>query len=917
MTTASNDRVLGLNEFFTASEARVDRWRTLNRVAKALAASGGRPSAGAGQDPKALLAELQPLEELCGYPGPRLMGQVHERLQTGDWTGFARLVQRVSGALLSNSYRDDIAPWKADEEGETHAPDILPPSIGRGQARRPYFEILLVSPAERAMWPEIRETFRRLRRAEDDFVYEPVVVGSFEDAVLAVVFNPNLQAVVISDGFRYPAQHTVPVLREILARQAQVAESVRQGDLGTLLARMVRRWRPELDVYLTTDRDVARLAGSDEAAPIRRIFYGVEEPMEIHLAILDGVKDRYETPYFDNLKNYAQRPIGTFHALPVARGKSIFNSNWIRDMGEFYGANLFLAESSATTGGLDSLLEPTGNIKVAQDKAARALGGDRSFFVTNGTSTSNKIVHQAVLKPGDIVLIDRDCHKSHHYGLVLAGAQPLYIDAFPLTQFSMYGSLAIKPIKKALLQLKAEGKLDRAKLLVLTNCTFDGHVANVKRTMLECLAIKPDLIFLWDEAWFGFARFSPYLRRRTGMGAAAEIRDLMRDPEYKKRYEAFKASAGKLDPKDPKLVDMELLPDPDKVRVRVYETDSVHKSMSSLRQGSIIVVADQDFHTVEPSFKEAFFTHTSTSPNLQIIASLDVARRQMELEGYELVGRALQLAIEIRRQINAHPLISKYFRVATPAEMIPAEYRKSGFADWGTPGWTMTDTIGALDNDEFYLDPTRITLLCGAAGYDGSQFKALLASEHDIQINKTSRNSVLVQININNTRSDMAHLIKALADMARTIDKRLAEGGEDDRAAFKARVKSLVEDVPDLPDFQRFHDAFRDDPKSATQEGHMREAYYMAYDAANLEYVKLNSKEIDDRLAKGPELVSAKFVIPYPPGFPIMVPGQVVTKEIITFMRKLDVKEIHGYNAGKGLELLKPDTLAKHRTKGK
>src|SRR5262245_44098270 len=93
-------------------------------------------------------------------------------------------------------------------------------------------------------------------------------------------------------------------------------------------------------------------------------------------------------------------------------------------------------------------------------------------------------------------------------------------------------------------------------------------------------------------------------------------------------------------------------------------------------------------------------------------------------------------------------------------------------------------------------------------------------------------------------------------------------------------------------------------------------AYYIAYNAANIEYVKLNSKEIDERLAKGPELVSAKFVIPYPPGFPIMVPGQVVTKEIITFMRKLDVKEIHGYNAGKGLELLRPDALTKHGTKG-
>src|SRR5205823_1463424 len=215
-----------------------------------------------------------------------------------------------------------------------------------------------------------------------------------------------------------------------------------------------------LDIFVVTDQDVASLAGSDDIGNVRRVFYGVEEPMEIHLAVLDGIRDRYDTPYFDNLKKYAARPIGTFHALPIARGKSIFKSNWIRDMGEFYGANLFLAESSATTGGLDSLLEPTGNIKVAQDKAARALGGDRSFFVTNGTSTANKIVHQALLTPGDIVLIDRDCHKSHHYGLVLAGAQPYYIDAFPLTQYSMYGSLAIKPIKEALLTLKAEGKPD-------------------------------------------------------------------------------------------------------------------------------------------------------------------------------------------------------------------------------------------------------------------------------------------------------------------------------------------------------------------------------------------------------------------------------------------------------------------------
>jgi arginine decarboxylase len=904
---------MSMSQFLAASEARVDRWRILNRVARALVSAGGKAAEPLRHEAASVLAELVPLEDVNGYPGPHLMAQIRERLQTGDTTGLARLVQRISSALLSNSYRDDLEAWSAEDEGDAHLPDVLPPSIGRGQARRPYFEILIVSAGDRANWPALRESFRRLRREEDAFVYEPVVVGSFEDAVLATLFNFNLQSVVIVDGFGYASQYDLPALKEILAPHLPPGASGAMADMGTTLAKVLRHLRPELDTFLVTDHDVGKLAGSDDAGTLRRVFYGVEEPMEIHLSILDGIKDRYETPYFDNLKKYAARPIGTFHALPIARGKSIFKSNWIRDMGEFYGANLFLAESCATTGGLDSLLEPTGNIKVAQDKAARALGGDRTFFVTNGTSTSNKIVHQALLTPGDIVLIDRDCHKSHHYGIVLAGAQPLYIDAYPLTQYSMYGSLAIRPIKEALLQLKAEGKLDRARMLVLTNCTFDGHIANVERTMLECLAIKPDLIFLWDEAWFGYARFSPFLRGRTGMGGAAKLRAMFRDPEYRKRYEKFRKDVGEIDPKNRKLLDTPLLPDPDKARIRVYETDSVHKSMSSLRQGSIIVVADQDFHAIEAPFKEAFFTHTSTSPNLQIIASIDVARRQMELEGYELVQRAIQLSIEIRREINGHPLISKYFHAATPAEMIPAEYRKSGFADYGMPGKTIADTARALRDDEFFLDPTRITLLCGKAGYDGTQFKALLASDYDIQINKTSRNSILVQLNINNTRSDLAHLIKALADMSRAIEKRLAEGGESERSAFAARVKALVEDVPDLPNFSRFHDAFRDNPKSATAEGHMRAAYYMAYDASKCEYLKLNDPRVDERLKKGPELVSAKFVIPYPPGFPIMVPGQVITPETIAFMRKLDVKEIHGFNAAKGLELLKPEALKAHK----
>jgi len=184
---------------------------------------------------------------------------------------------------------------------------------------------------------------------------------------------------------------------------------------------MIRRWRPEVDVYLTTDRDVGSLAGSDEAAPLRRVFYGTEEPMEIHLTILDGVKDRYDTPYFDNLKNYASRPIG-----PSTPCRSPEEVDLQVKLDPRHGRVLWRKPvPRGVVGNHRWPRQPAGADRQhqgSQDKAARALGGDRSFFVTNGTSTSNKIVHQALLAPGDIVLIDRDCHKSHHYGLVLAGA---------------------------------------------------------------------------------------------------------------------------------------------------------------------------------------------------------------------------------------------------------------------------------------------------------------------------------------------------------------------------------------------------------------------------------------------------------------------------------------------------------------
>ncbi|MEW9837868.1 decarboxylase [Mesorhizobium marinum] len=889
-----------MDSFLAMQSGRSDLWREALTAAQNWVAGLATRANIEGR-----ISGLAVLEEFHAYPGMRLMGLLRDKISADEAAVAADLIRRFSDTILSGANPDR---GDAEDDGDVLA-ELLPTVVSGREARRPYFEVLMVSPQAASRWPAIAAEMRRLRRPEDAFVYEPVIVGSFEDAFCAAVVNPKILAVIVAEGVPFRSKHEAPVLRSILDSAI--------GDLPTeasalKLASILKGIRPDLDVYVTTDREVEKLASDPAASSVRRIFYAVEELLEMHLAVLEGIQARFETPFFDNLKRYAQRPIGTFHALPIARGKSVFRSEWIRDMGEFYGMNLFLAESSATTGGLDSLLEPTGNIKKAQEMAARAFGADHVFFVTNGTSTSNKMVVQALVAPGDIVIVDRNCHKSHHYGLVLGGGQPLYVEAFPLTAYSMYGAVPLQTIKKALLNLRDEGRLDRVRMLDLTNCTFDGHMYNTRRVMEECLAIKPDLIFLWDEAWSGFARWSPFLRPRTGMGAAAAIEEWLLDPASVAAYEKQQKQLGPK-PSTQKLLATRLIPDPRKVRLRVYQTNSTHKSMSAIRQGSMVLVKDVDFGSVQSQFREAVFTHASTSPNQQLIASLDVARRQMELEGYGLVMNAISIALKIRAIIKSHPVISKYFSVLGANDLIPDEFRQSGFVDYLKPGATWADAVRSMREDEFYLDPTRMTLVCGTAGFDGTQFKGLLANRFNIQVNKTSRNSVLLQSNINNTRSDIAHLVRVLVEICGEIEERLKSGGAGTREAFAARVKSLMQDVPDLPNFSRFHDAFRGKAGKLTNEGDMRTAFFMAYHEKSCEYVPLNSPDVNQRLQKGPPLVSANFVIPYPPGFPIMVPGQVITKETIDFMRKLDVKEIHGYDAARGLKLIKQTKTGRSR----
>jgi len=901
-----------IGDYYSAVQLRADRWSALCETAEKLARIGpeGRGSVGLSKKADELFDSLAPIEMYWAFPGSSAFNQLRRQLEQKNWDDLAFSIRRVVRALTSGAYRRRHVPLARDDGDLDEFEDESTLPVEARALARPYFEVLIVDSLNDQQERWLRNSLSRLRRSEDAFTYESVVVPSFEDALIAILFNHNIQAVVVRPGLKLKSHNALPILTRFLNRIGdEDVDALEPNEYATELVRLIGKVRPELDAYLITDRSVEEIAGRD-LGRCRRVFYNQEDFLELHLNILRGVNSRFKTPFFTALKEYSKQPTGVFHAMPISRGKSISRSHWIQDMGAFYGPNIFLAETSATSGGLDSLLEPHGPIKKAQELAARAFGSTQTFFATNGTSTCNKIVVQALVRPGDIVLVDRDCHKSHHYGMVLAGADVVYLDSYPLNAYSMYGAVPLREIKHQLLKLKEAGKLHRVRMLLLTNCTFDGVVYNVERVMEECLAIKPDLVFLWDEAWFAFARFGPTYRQRTAMNVAANLRERLATPEHAREYE--KQQEKLKDADEEKLLNTRLIPPPT-ARVRVYATQSTHKTLTALRQGSMIHVRDQDFKgEVEQSFHEAYMTHTSTSPNYQIIASLDVGRRQVELEGFEFVQRQVEAAMSMRRAIATHPLLKKYFRVLTAGDMIPEKYRESGVTSYYDPGQGWNDIWESWSKDEFVLDATRVTLAVGGTGWDGDTFKNdILMEKHGIQINKTSRNTVLFMTNIGTTRSSIAYLIEVLVEIAKQLDDLLDHASKMERLSFQRRVKSLTEDLPPLPDFSRFHEAFRSHDGTDTPEGDMRSAFFLAYDENNCDYLDLYGA-LKDEMKKGREIVSASFIIPYPPGFPILVPGQVISEEILAFMRALDVSEIHGYRPDLGLRVFTDEALAAH-----
>ena len=565
------------------------------------------------------------------------------------------------------------------------------------------------------------------------------------------------------------------------------------------LVQRITRFRPEVDVYiLVAQEHEDEVVDTLFAESVDGYFYREERDYRGMYRILNAqIQERARTPFYDQLKNYVWMAKDSWHTPGHSSGESLRGSPWINDFYDFMGEHIFDADLSVSVPMLDSLMEPRGVIAEAQAMAAKAFGARQTFFATNGTSTANKVIFQTILAPGEKLLLDRNCHKSVHHGVVLSGAHPVYLNSSVNRTYGIYGPVPKKTI------LAAMAEHPDAEALILTSCTYDGFRYDLK-PIIEAAHAQGIRVII-DEAWYGFARFHPDFRP-TAIEAGAD-----------------------------------------------YATQSTHKVMSAFSQASMIQVNDPAFN--EHLFRENFNMHTSTSPQYAMIASLDVARKQMVMEGYKLLSRTLALAQELRSQINS----TGVFRVLELDELLPDEVKHDGIR----------------------LDPTKVTVDISTCGYTVEDLQRELFTRFNIQVEKSTFNTLSLLLTIGSTRSKVSRLYDAMM--------RIAREGRAPRRLYQA---------PDIPEFTALKFLPRD-------------AYYCGGEA-------LPILDDQDNVNKAlVERVCADQITPYPPGIPVLVPGQIVTRAVLDYLagllRSQKRMELHGIVHDGYIPCLRLLTVAEER----
>ncbi|MFN0318481.1 MAG: Orn/Lys/Arg decarboxylase N-terminal domain-containing protein [Burkholderiales bacterium] len=569
--------------------------------------------------------------------------------------------------------------------------------------------------------------------------------------------------------------------------------------------------------------------------------------------------DSLAPPFFRALTHYAQDSSYSWHCPGHSGGVAFLKSPVGHMFHQFFGENLLRADVCNAVEELGQLLDHTGPVAASERNAARIFGADNLFFVTNGTSTSNKIVWHYVVAPGDIVVVDRNCHKSVLHAITMTGAIPVFlmptrnhfgiIGPIPLEEFtpeSIQRKIAANPLIKG-----TEGK---PRILTLTQSTYDGVVYNVE-TLKALLDGKVDTMH-FDEAWLPHAAFHEFYKDMHAIGGIKNGRA------------------------------------PNKHSM-IFATHSTHKLLAGLSQASQILIQDSENEKLDRfMFNEAFLMHTSTSPQYAIIASCDVAAAMMEAPGgTALVEESLAEAIDFRRamrKVGAEYGDDWWFRVWGPE--ILAERGIGDREDWMLKTGDKWHGFGEIAPGFNMLDPIKATVITPGLNLNGSFTDpgtpacvvTKYLAEHGIIVEKTGLYSFFIMFTIGITKGRWNTMVTELQQF------------KDDYDQNQPLWRVLPEFIRAQPQYEKMglrdlcdaiHSVYKAyDIARLTTEMYLSEMEPVLIPAdayAHMAHSTIDRVPVDALDGR----VSAVLLTPYPPGIPLLVPGERINAKIVNYLK--------------------------------
>lgn len=625
----------------------------------------------------------------------------------------------------------------------------------------------------------------------------------------------------------------------------------------------IRERNDKIPIFIITEKHKVEDIGVDILSRVQEYVWLMEDTPEFiagkaKMAAIGYLKS-LAPPFFKELVRYTNEYRYAWHTPGHMGGLAFMKSPAGRIFFDFYGENVFRADLSVSVPELGSLMEHAGVNGLAEAEAAKNFGAEKTYFVTNGTSTANKIVMHGCVTPGDTVLIDRNCHKSLQHAITMTGAVPVYLIP-SRNAYGIIGGIHINEFEEETIRKKIEvsplikDKSAKIKQATITNSTYDGLLYNTVTIKEKLKNMVENLHF--DEAWYAYARFHPI---------------------YKGRY-------AMCDEHD------------DQNHPALFATQSTHKLLASFSQGSMVHTKSGRRKIDPERFNEAFMMHTSTSPQYGIIASLDVASKMMEgAAGCALMQDAIDEAVVFRKktvqirnelQKSSCDKSEKWFFTTWQPNIEKIEntvLEKSSECWLLNPGDKWHGFKGA-EADYMMLDPIKVTVVTPGINLDGHMeewgIPAPLISRFlrtkGIVVEKTGFYSFLVLFSIGVTRGKSGSLLAELFDFKKLYDR---------NAPIEEVFPELLKENPEryagttLKQLSsEMHEHLKKEDISNVTSRVFAELpeQEMTPSAAYAELVRGNVEETPIREAI--DRIPAAMLVPYPPGIPIIMPGEKFTK---------------------------------------